>query len=60
MGKKTLLVLLGLGVLSVVAIGPAHADSAGQEVGYGAGSVFDGQAVCPASLVLMGGSPSRV
>jgi hypothetical protein len=47
MRKKTLLVLLGLGVLSVVAIGPAHADSAGQEVGYGAGSVFDGQAVCP-------------
>ena len=38
--KKTLLVLLGLGVLSVLAVGLAHADSAGQEVGYGAGSVF--------------------
>ena len=38
--KKTLLALLGLGVLSVLAVGPAHADSAGQEVGYGAGSVF--------------------
>ena len=40
MRKTTLLVLLGLGVLSVLAVGPAHADSAGQEVGYGAGSVF--------------------
>jgi hypothetical protein len=38
--KKTLLVLLGLGVVGVLAAGPAHADSAGQEVAYGAGSVF--------------------
>ena len=39
--KKTLLVLLALGVLgAAVAAGPAQADSAGQEVAYGAGSVF--------------------
>jgi hypothetical protein len=38
--KKTLLVLLALGVLGAVAVGPAQADSPGQEVAYGAGSVF--------------------
>ena len=38
--KKTLLVLLALGVFGAVAAGPAQADSPGQEVAYGAGSVF--------------------
>ena len=32
--------LLGLGFLSLCAVAPAHADSTGQEVAYGAGSVF--------------------
>ena len=38
--RKTLLVVLAVGVLGAVAAGPAQADSAGQEVAYGAGSVF--------------------
>ena len=38
--RKTLLVLLALGVVGALAAGPAYADSPGQEVAYGAGSVF--------------------
>jgi hypothetical protein len=38
--KKTVLVLLALGVLGALAAGPARADTAGQEAAYGAGSVF--------------------
>jgi hypothetical protein len=38
--RKTLLVLLALSVVGALAASPAHADSPGQEVAYGAGSVF--------------------
>ena len=38
--RKTLLVVLVLSVVGALAAGPAHADSPGQEVAYGAGSVF--------------------
>ena len=38
--KKTLLVVLVVSVVGTLAAGPAHADSPGQEVAYGAGSVF--------------------
>ena len=38
--RKTLLMLLGLIVIGALAVSPAHADSAGQEAAYGAGSVF--------------------
>src|SRR4030095_9941845 len=38
--RKTLLVLLALSVVGALAASPAHADTPGQEVAYGAGSVF--------------------
>ena len=37
---RTLLVLLALAAVTVLGVVPAHADTAGQEVAYGAGSVF--------------------
>jgi hypothetical protein len=38
--RHLLTLLLGLGLLGVTAVAPAHAESAAQDVAYGAGSVF--------------------
>ncbi len=58
--KKTLLLLLGVGLVASSAVAPAFAGSASEDVAYGTGSVFTTLVYAPvkASFCILGGITS--